>query len=55
VVPTQARVLSPFLGCSIGRPSGGRLERLVRKKPIPIFKHGGPWWSETVYGFRALL
>jgi hypothetical protein len=29
--------------------------RLVRRKPIPSFKHGRPWWSETVYGFRTLL
>jgi hypothetical protein len=28
VVSTQARVLSPVYGCSIGRPSGGRLGSL---------------------------
>jgi hypothetical protein len=27
----------------------------VRRKPIPSLKHRGPWWLETVYGFRALL
>ena len=38
--------------------SGPLLEHrkwLIRRKPIPSSKHSRPWWTETVYGFRALL
>jgi hypothetical protein len=52
VVPTWARVLGLVHGWSAGRPSGSWL---FSGKPIPSFKCGMPWWTETVNGFRALL
>jgi hypothetical protein len=57
MVSTRARVLGQVrsvAGAQDGLLPGG-LTRLLRRKPIPSFKHSRPSWSETVYDFRALF
>jgi hypothetical protein len=36
------RVLGPVCGWKTGKPPGGRLDQLLRGKPIPSFKQCGP-------------